>query len=152
MKHLHGGHEFGRLSITSNQECINRKKELFFLHPSYKNWKKWKNYFEKCTFFLRYAVQKWIFGVPCKFFILPILVEKTIKNTQKNVYFLSYFSIEFNILSRKNRHGLMGHPLIEEMRCINCEKLSSLRFFIWIVMFVSDIGSKTQVCFVFFRS
>ena len=99
------------LSITSNQECINRKKELFFLHPSYKNWKKWKKYFKKSTFFYDMLCKKWTFGVPCKFLILPILVEKTIKKVQKNVYFSCYFSIEFNILSRKNPHGLMGHPL-----------------------------------------
>ena len=74
--------------------------------------KKVKKLLQKMHFFLRYAVQKWIFGGPCKFFISFILLEKTIKKAQKIEYFSGYFSIEFNILSRKNPHGLMGHPLL----------------------------------------
>ena len=108
------------MAVTSSADCplhliknvSIEKKSFFFLFILVTKIEKSEKNVSKNVLFLWHAVQKWILGVPCKSFILPILVEKTIKNTQKNVYFSCYFSIEFNILSRKNRHGLMGHPLV----------------------------------------
>ena len=57
--------------------------------------------------------------------VIFISLEKTIKKAQKIEYFSGYFSIEFNIQSRKNPHGLMGHPLLHSCRKSRIQRINN---------------------------